>query len=105
MEASDFLSDEEFSYFSTMISGPCQKLSFFLSLFLLLGKLFGQGTQGQGFEVPGQGFIGSTGSTGSICYIGSANFDDLLISLLGRLPGESRGPEHIEITGFRLSPE
>jgi hypothetical protein len=47
MEASDFLSDEEFSYFSTMISGPCQKLSFFLSLFLLLGKLFGQGTQDQ----------------------------------------------------------
>ena len=31
--------------------------------------------------------------------------DDLVKSLLGRLPGESRGPERLEITGFRLSPE
>ena len=32
-------------------------------------------------------------------------FDDLVKSLLGRHPGESRGPEHLEITGFRLAPE
>jgi len=34
-----------------------------------------------------------------------ANNDGLVKSLLERLPGESRGPEHLEITGFRLSPE
>ncbi len=34
-----------------------------------------------------------------------AKIDDLVKSLLGRLPGESRGPERLEITGFRLSPE
>jgi len=32
-------------------------------------------------------------------------FDGLVKSLLKRHPGESRGPEHLEITGFRLSPE
>jgi hypothetical protein len=32
-------------------------------------------------------------------------FDGFVKSLLGRHPGESRDPEHIEITGFRLSPE
>ena len=32
----------------------------------------------------------------------SINKDDLVKSLLGRLPGESRGPERLEITGFRL---
>jgi hypothetical protein len=32
-------------------------------------------------------------------------FDDLVRSHLERHPGESRGPEHLEITGFRLSPE
>jgi hypothetical protein len=31
--------------------------------------------------------------------------DDLVKSLLGRHPGESRGPEQLEMTGFRLSPE
>jgi hypothetical protein len=31
--------------------------------------------------------------------------DDLVKSLLERHPGESRGPEHLEITGFRLSPD
>jgi hypothetical protein len=31
--------------------------------------------------------------------------DDLVKSLLKRHPGESRGPELLEITGFRLSPE
>jgi hypothetical protein len=31
--------------------------------------------------------------------------DDFVKSLLERHPGESRGPEHLEITGFRLSPE
>jgi hypothetical protein len=31
--------------------------------------------------------------------------DDLVKSLLERHPGESRGPEHLEITGFRLPPE
>ena len=31
--------------------------------------------------------------------------DEFVKSLLGRHPGESRGPEHLEITGFRLSPE
>jgi len=31
--------------------------------------------------------------------------DGLVKSLFGRLPGESRGPERLEITGFRLSPE
>jgi len=34
-----------------------------------------------------------------------ANIDGLVKSLLERHPGESRGPEHLEITGFRLSPE
>jgi hypothetical protein len=33
------------------------------------------------------------------------NIDDPIKSLLERHPGESRGPEHLEITGFRLSPE
>jgi hypothetical protein len=33
------------------------------------------------------------------------SFDDLAKSLFERHPGESRGPEHLEITGFRLSPE
>ncbi|OGQ00506.1 MAG: hypothetical protein A2Z51_06570 [Deltaproteobacteria bacterium RBG_19FT_COMBO_52_11] len=33
------------------------------------------------------------------------NFDGLVKSILDRHPGESRGPEHLEITGFRLSPE
>jgi hypothetical protein len=33
------------------------------------------------------------------------NLDGLAKSLLGRHPGESRGPELLEITGFRLSPE
>jgi hypothetical protein len=33
------------------------------------------------------------------------NFDDLVRSLLKRHPGESRGPELLEINGFRLSPE
>jgi hypothetical protein len=31
--------------------------------------------------------------------------DDLVKSPLKRRPGESRGPEHLEITGFRLSSE
>jgi hypothetical protein len=35
----------------------------------------------------------------------SVKTDDLVKSLLERHPGESRGPEHLEITGFRLSPE
>jgi hypothetical protein len=33
------------------------------------------------------------------------NLDGLVKSLLDRHPGESRGPEQLEITGFRLSPE
>jgi hypothetical protein len=35
----------------------------------------------------------------------SLNIDELVKSLFKRHPGESRGPEHLEITGFRLSPE
>jgi hypothetical protein len=31
--------------------------------------------------------------------------DGLVKSVLCRHPGESRGPERLEITGFRLSPE
>jgi hypothetical protein len=31
--------------------------------------------------------------------------DDFVKSLLKRHPGESRGPELIEMVGFRLSPE
>jgi hypothetical protein len=34
-----------------------------------------------------------------------SKLDDLVKNLLDRHPGESRGPEHLEITGFRLSPE
>jgi len=34
-----------------------------------------------------------------------SNIDDLVKSLLDRHPGENRGPEYLEITGFRLSPE
>jgi hypothetical protein len=33
------------------------------------------------------------------------NIDELVKSLFKRHPGESRGPEHLEITGFRLSPD
>jgi hypothetical protein len=33
------------------------------------------------------------------------SLDELVKSLLERHPGESRGPEHLEIAGFRLSPE
>jgi hypothetical protein len=33
------------------------------------------------------------------------NFDGLVKSLFGRHPGESRGPERLDLTGFRLSPE
>jgi hypothetical protein len=43
-------------------------------------------------EVPLQSYFG-------------VNIDGLVKSLLERHPGESRGPEHLEITGFRLSPE
>jgi hypothetical protein len=32
-------------------------------------------------------------------------FDEFVKSLFGRHPGESRGPEHPELTGFRLLPE
>jgi hypothetical protein len=32
-------------------------------------------------------------------------YNDPVKSLLERHPGESRGPGHLEITGFRLSPE
>ena len=31
--------------------------------------------------------------------------DEFVKSLFGRHPGERRGPEHSELTGFRLSPE
>jgi hypothetical protein len=31
--------------------------------------------------------------------------DELVKSLLSRHPGESRGPELVEFTGFRRSPE
>ena len=37
--------------------------------------------------------------------LASSKADALVKSLLGRHPGESRGPELLEITGFRLSPE
>jgi hypothetical protein len=33
------------------------------------------------------------------------NIDGLVKILKKRPPGESRGPENLEITGFRLSPE
>ena len=36
---------------------------------------------------------------------GPTNIDGLVKSLVSSHPGESRGPEHVEITGFRLSPE
>jgi hypothetical protein len=42
---------------------------------------------------------------GNITFCKAIKFDDLVKSLLKRHPGESRGPEHPEITGFRLSPE
>jgi hypothetical protein len=34
-----------------------------------------------------------------------AKSDDLVKSQIDRHPGESRGPERLEMTGFRLSPE
>jgi hypothetical protein len=37
-------------------------------------------------------------------YLKNPKIDGLVKSLLKRHPGESRGPEHLEITGFRLSP-
>jgi hypothetical protein len=52
--------------------------------------------------------------SGTICPFGKGmlpgnyetlKVDDLAESLLERHPGESRGPEHLELTGFRLSPE
>jgi len=33
-----------------------------------------------------------------------SSFDELVKSLLSRHPGESRGPEHLENTGFRVKP-
>jgi hypothetical protein len=33
------------------------------------------------------------------------NVDGLVKSLSARHPGESRGPEHLEITGFRIPQE
>jgi hypothetical protein len=33
------------------------------------------------------------------------SFDGVVKSLFGRHNGERRGPEHPELTGFRLSPE
>ena len=36
---------------------------------------------------------------------GPIKIDGFVKSLLKRHPGESRGSEHLEITGFRLSPE
>ena len=44
-------------------------------------------------------------NSGIIWDLGVFNFDGLVKILLDRHPGESRGPEHIEITGFRLLPE
>jgi hypothetical protein len=37
-------------------------------------------------------------------FLGLKN-DEFVKTLLGRLPGESRGPERLEITGFPLSLE
>jgi hypothetical protein len=34
-----------------------------------------------------------------------SKFDEFVKSLLSRHPGESRGPELVEFTGFRRSPE
>jgi len=34
-----------------------------------------------------------------------SSIDDLVKSLFKRHPGASRGPEHLEMTGFRLPPE
>jgi hypothetical protein len=34
-----------------------------------------------------------------------SKIDGFVKSFSERHPGESRGPEHLEITGFRLSPE
>ena len=48
--------------------------------------------KGLSFGKRGGGFMGT-------------KVDGLVKSRLDRHPGESRGPEHLEITGFRLSPE
>jgi hypothetical protein len=40
-----------------------------------------------------------------ISKIPTVYFDDFVKGILKRHPGESRGPEFVEITGFRLSPE
>ena len=45
------------------------------------------------------------GQEGFLEVVGVDKNDDLVKSLLERHPGESRGPEPLEITGFRLSPE
>jgi hypothetical protein len=42
---------------------------------------------------------------GNVDFYVLIKFDGFVKSLLERHPGESRGPEHPEITGFRLSPE
>jgi hypothetical protein len=44
-------------------------------------------------------------STGVTTFYEIIKIDGVVKSLLERHPGESRGPEHLEITGFRLSPE
>jgi hypothetical protein len=45
------------------------------------------------------------GSQGHIYSCAQTMLDGVVKSLLDRHPGESRGPERLEITGFRLSPE
>jgi hypothetical protein len=35
----------------------------------------------------------------------TCKIEELVKSLFGRHPGEGRGPEHSELTGFQLSPE
>jgi hypothetical protein len=41
----------------------------------------------------------------TVKYLVFFKVDGLAKSQMPRHPGESRGPEHLEITGFRLSPE
>jgi hypothetical protein len=47
----------------------------------------------------------SSPAEGQNIFLMKAILGGLVKSHLGRHPGESRGPEHLEITGFRLSPE
>jgi hypothetical protein len=51
------------------------------------------------------GFRRNDGKTGFMTSYGTVKIDDPAKNPPIRHPGESRGPELLDVTGFRLSPE